>query len=156
MKKFLGFLGEKCITFWTVPVNNFILIILTDRIWEKVPMSSPSQLPISYDWQNRPQCQFQDNSLRPFVTYVYLALKYHYQTRIELSNIITGHEFGCQYLSIWKGLGGSGRTLKAQEGSRRVLEGMGTFLDPPRHSWTIQEPPRPSQTLHNTPKSLSV
>ena len=26
-----------------------------------------------------------------------LALKYHYRTRIGLSNIITGHEFGCQY-----------------------------------------------------------
>ena len=51
------------------------------------------------------------------------ALKYYYRTRIGLSNIITGHEFGCQYLSIWKGLGESGRTLKAQGGSRRVLEG---------------------------------
>ena len=54
------------------------------------------------------------------------ALKYHYQTGIWLSNIITGHEFACQYLSIWKGLGGSGRTLKAQGGSRmsrRVWEG---------------------------------
>ena len=53
------------------------------------------------------------------------ALKNHYRTRIGLSNIITGHEYGCQYLSIWKGLGESGRTLKVQGGSKRVLEGPG-------------------------------
>ena len=54
-----------------------------------------------------------------------LVIKYPYRTRIRLSNIITGHKFDCQYPSIWKGLGGSGRTLKAQGGTNRVLEGLG-------------------------------
>ena len=61
-----------------------------------------------------------------------LALKYHYQTRIGLSNIITGREFGCQYLlnrqtfgSVLEGLGWSWRFLDGPGGSGRVQEGSG-------------------------------
>ena len=61
-----------------------------------------------------------------------LALKNHYRTRIGLSNIITGHEFGCQYLfnrqifgSVLEGLGWSWRFLDGPGGSGRVQEGSG-------------------------------
>ena len=61
-----------------------------------------------------------------------LALKITYRKRIGLSNIITGHEFGCQYLlnrrtfgSVLEGRGWSWRFLDGPGGSGRVQESSG-------------------------------